>query len=153
MKEGARYETFKKNSSIYGYRCHAGANSYNRFCGGDEGPPEIQRRHGKNCRKRHLFGIFEGKNFKPNKAMKLGELNKILRNILGKDKVNISKKERAKAKKKITDNTATKKFVKVAKDNGIKITWDGQSVTLTRGLAALYFVRFINLSPRFKPIR
>ncbi len=107
-------------------------------------------------KKHHVYdGVFEGKKFKPNKAITLGEFTLMLINAYGYKTVpQTTEKELFRWNKKITESYAINKMVKVANNRGLtSIVWTGSNRKITRVYASKLLVLLTDFSKLLKPRR
>ena len=94
-------------------------------------------------------GVIKGKKFYPNKKMTRRQYLKILKNLYP-GRVPVTKADKKKAKKKVTEYYVTHKMVKVAESYGITIKWDGsKKKKLSRASVANYVKSFAEFDPAF----
>ncbi len=94
-------------------------------------------------------GAIKGKKFYPNKKMTRRQYLRILKNLYP-GKVTVTKNDRKKAKRYVTEKYVTAKMIKIAKSYGISIAWNGsKKKKLSRASVANYIVSFAEFDSAF----
>lgn len=93
-------------------------------------------------------GVIKGKKFYPNKKMTRRQYLMVLDNLYP-GKVEVTMNDLKKANKSVTEKYVTSKMVKVAKNFGMTITWEGGKKKLSRASVANYIKSFAEFDSAF----